>query len=620
MASGDVVLPLALYSLLSAVLSPNLARQLGTLSPADQLPIPSDMNGTVWFYWWLERAWSRGHPFLVSDATCAPAGELLGLNFPSRIDAWLALPFFAWFPLPTSLNLFVLALPVLNAWAGYLFLRTLTSRRLVALAAGSTIGFNAYSNAEVTAGRPVTALFIAAPLFVGAWYRAVGAEPAMRPRRPTAGPHPALWGVASGAAAALALHQYAPLLIGAGLIAVLILLTGQAGLRRVLVATSAAATTGALLGLSYVHEVVVLRTQTPRSIGPETLWRLSPTWNPSRWLEIATHATPPAGNPLPPGDGGAPWWSGVQTESLPWDALWTPGWSSDMRVAWVAPSLIACWVVLGLVGGRRGRGWLALAVLFWLVTLGPNLSSSTVVHDVQYIELGGQLIPMPTALLLTMVPGLASWFKPYRMFVYVLIAGAAAWVCGIERLASNQPGRRGVAVEWIGVALAGWALFATARAGGTEPRLFPWRVPTFLEDLASDRADYVIAEVPAGGGHAYGLHQAVHGKRRSEPLHDISMADLGSSPPECLATPLSAALWRVGDPRYSAAVADGLGPEAQHDAADSGVRYVFFYPEVWRDGPRGAGRSATLAIAQLDAALGEPVYTSQSLIAWTVAN
>ena len=68
----DVIAPIYLLIRLVMALHPTLVAHLDTRLGAPTLLNPSDSNGTIWFFWWFEQAWSAGKDLLYPDVVCAP--------------------------------------------------------------------------------------------------------------------------------------------------------------------------------------------------------------------------------------------------------------------------------------------------------------------------------------------------------------------------------------------------------------------------------------------------------------------------------------------------------------------------------------------------------------------
>ena len=75
----DALLSLSVLGAIAAWLAPRASlhtRLIGGGPPVT----PSDINGTLWFYWWAQRALERGQDLIHPDVICAPTGQSLGSN------------------------------------------------------------------------------------------------------------------------------------------------------------------------------------------------------------------------------------------------------------------------------------------------------------------------------------------------------------------------------------------------------------------------------------------------------------------------------------------------------------------------------------------------------------
>ena len=106
---------------------------------------PSDVNGTMWFYWWVTQAQSRGVEQTTPDVICAPTGQSLGSNFPQHVDALMASPLMSSLPTPMAFNLFVCLIPVLGGLSAFAAARWLKVGWGGAMMVALLFGFNSLS-------------------------------------------------------------------------------------------------------------------------------------------------------------------------------------------------------------------------------------------------------------------------------------------------------------------------------------------------------------------------------------------------------------------------------------------------------------------------------------------
>ena len=114
----DALMPLAVLMGVSiAVMGEGWTRMHSVIIGGGNPTTPSDVNGTLWFYWWVTQSMERGIDLLRPDVICAPTGQSLGSNFPQHIDALMAAPFLNHLPFPAAFNTFVVLIPVLGGIA-----------------------------------------------------------------------------------------------------------------------------------------------------------------------------------------------------------------------------------------------------------------------------------------------------------------------------------------------------------------------------------------------------------------------------------------------------------------------------------------------------------------------
>lgn len=513
-----------------------------------------DPNGQAWFYWWLQRAVETGADLENPDVVCAPDGIALGHNFATRVDAWLALPFFAEMPFPASFNAAALAVPACNTALAWIGLRAAKAPAPVALLAAALIGFSEYALFEVGLGHNANALVGPAVLLLGAWSAVAEGR----------------WGWAPVAAAAAAVTfagypPYAVVIAPVGALLLLGELVGGRG-RRVRILLSAMVTAAAAGIAAFAH----LRALQERGYA-ETEVGLT-----AHRLEM------------------------LMRDSLPWRWLWESGTGFNDPHVWTAPAL---WMgaALALLGGWRGRAWLAAGVAFWVLALGVVVLDAPAVPT----RVEGKMLGLPLRWLVDVVPPLVN-VRPYRFAP--LVAAAAALALGAfarwgweGRERSGWPRVVAWAPTLLATALAAHGLRA-ALADHMSMWLQPWRLPPAVQWLADTPGDFAIIELPAGLGHAYGALQPVHGKRRSEGHHDVSMdaRRRTDAPTDCYTTALVRGLWSLerGVP-YRPTEAELAEAEAD------GFRYVVVYGSLYTNEPGAAG--LTRPHPALREMFGEPV-------------
>ena len=423
----DVALPLLVLGALLTQIIPYFTMYLDDWAVILAEISPSDGNGTLWFWWWVHTALTQGRDLLQPDVVCAPGVDPLGTNFPNRIDALFAFPFLHFLKPPVSLNLAILSMIFAAAWTGFLFLRMEGRRWPVALAGGLLFGANVYSFSEIEGGRPVTALVAELPLFLAA-LRQIGRSP-----------RPWIWGLAAGAVAALTVHHYIPFALFLGLIGLpiglLCLWRPAASRLRVLGAAGLMLVSALWLSLPYFHEVLVVRkagpasalaTWTPRA--PAAIWEAR-FYQDLYDLSAQFRQRPPPGRPFREAI------SMVQGESMPWFYLWHVAPGEVGHRTFIPRTTLAAGLLLCLLGGRAGIGWLVAAFGVYLITLGPYASEVVQVGYARTLKLGGGDVALPLAWLLRWAPSVEAFLRPYRAFPLLVLCLAAGGTAGIDRVA-----------------------------------------------------------------------------------------------------------------------------------------------------------------------------------------
>ncbi len=489
-----------------------------------------DAQGEAWFYWWLHRAVTTGVPIDRPDVVCAPGGIGLGNNFGTRVDAWMAYPFFERWTFPESFNLAVLSIPVVNAWLAWLGLRLAGAAAPVAVLGGSVLGVSAYVLDEISEGRSANAL-------VGFAVALVGSMVAVRRGRLAAVP------VAAGAAA-LTVLAYPPFaLLVAPVVGGLILSAGwaPAGERR-----------WARIGVAIVSAVALA-----------TAWAYADALSAAGF----SRTTPVDGQE----------WQRLARDSLPWSWPWleavrTGPLAFEAHETWFSPWLAAGAVAaLGLAGRERrwsALGWIAAGVWSWFATLGAFVLTRSGDADV-LVRHDGAPLALPLRYALDVAPTLTQ-IRPYRFAPFVAVCLVFTMTAASRRSAWRSALVAGV---------LGWALVQADRTGRLVVTWQPWKVPASVERVAAMPGRFAILELPAGGGHAFGAMQAYHQKDRSESHHDhdARIRAGGDAPRDCYTDPFARALWTLDQGKPAP---DDL-PALAQASAEAGFRYLVVYREAY---------------------------------------
>ena len=581
----DAVLSISVLSAVAAWLAPRAS--LHTRLIGGGVPVtPSDINGTLWFYWWAEQALSGRKDLLNPDVICAPTGQSLGSNFPQHVDAHLAGPLLANLPFPYSYNLFVLAVPVLGGLGAFAAMRMLKLDRWLSLMVAVLYGFNALSIHELANGKPASALVVATPIVMAAWLRCLQAP----------GRQFWPWLIVCGFAGALAIQAYVlyAMLIaffaaGAGL---LHLWRPAPGIPRRRVLWAVLLVTGLSVALSGGYLKRLLGERRPMPEHAQSMRLDSPAVLRAQ----------------------------AESLHLAYPLLEDPDEDKPRRSAFPG-ALTVAGVLLLPVAGWRYRRWMGAAVGFFLLSLGP-MAAWSVRPEVEWLTLFDRAIPLPTALLFEVFPFAIQFFHPGRVLPVVVLCLGTAVAVGIHGLRGRLP-------AWAGPALAvlitaGGMTQVHAQGGLTLPHT-AHQVNPFIAQLAAEDGDFSIIEFPVGRGHATAPAQLIHGRARSESHHDgIAGLQQGLPPEDCLQLPMLQALWDLsrGDapaPTGPRPVQPDMSAQAIAQAHAAGFRYLV----AWRPGfdvlnQAGINVDREVSLRQLRRILGPPVYRDETIEAWAI--
>lgn len=633
-AVADLGIPAAGYAALAVIYNEVLVRHIDRLLATSRITLmPNDLNGTLWLYWWVHRALGSDAAVQRPDVLCWPEGEALGTNFPNVIDALLAAPFVALYGIPAGFNAFLLAIPALGALAGYLCLRTLTRHRALAWCAGAFLGFNAYTIFEIRMGRPATALLITLPLFVAAWTLALR----------TRGRRGWIWVAVAGLLAALATYHYIPFAIWLGLFALLTAAGRTAfparGLAR-LRAPLALATVGVLcLVISFPY---LLRT---RSIQLRSEDNTPGAWSGeqsaaedglgaglrSLWQDLRQPARPgPTGPPGRDED-----LERLQRTAMPYDYLWRERGQYDRELELPVPwLLLALTLVAGLAGGRRARGWLFCALLFWTFTLGPHVSAQAG-NELAPVRIGDGQLATPMLLLAKTVPLAGHFLWPFRAVPMMLLCLTGTLVVAVDVTVGRLRGAPGTprppirrALPWVLMAISLLALAlgldVNRRQGLLTLDYTDWRPHPFLSYLAEQDGDLQVIDLPLGLGEGTALQQVIHGQPRPEVIRGELIRNSQSAPTAfetCLDAPFLQALWYLGRDGSTAerARANGLTRQAALETAGGRTTFVLIHVAAFDELRREQLFVNPRRVAsELEVLLGPPMVDDAELIAFQI--
>jgi len=629
----DLLVPAAGFAALAALYNEMLVRHGDRLLATSRVTLmPNDLNGTLWLYWWVHRALGGDASVQHPDVMCWPDGEALGTNFPNVIDALLAAPFVGLWGIPAGFNIFLLTIPALGALAAYLWLRTLTGQRALAWCGAAFLGFNAYTIFEIRMGRPATALLITLPLFAAAWTMA------LRTRGRTGW----IWIGVAGLCAALATVHYIPFGIWLGLFALLTAAgrtafpTRGISRRRAPLALGIVGLLCLLLTLPYLQRTrsVQLRSsdQAPSSAwtgqpGGQGGGGLGQLWRDLRGQPKTTDRTDPRRKDES--------MDRLQRNALPWDYLWRERAQYDRELELPVPTLLLLLTLAaGLAAGRRGRGWLFCALLFWSLTLGPHLSQQAG-EELVPIKVGVGPVATPMYWLARAVPLAGHFLWPFRATPMMLLCLTGTLVVAVDtvtrRLRGGEPARawwirRMIPAALLLAALGAlvWGLDTNRRQGLLALDYTDWRPHPFLTQLAGAGEGTVVIDLPLGLGEGTGLQQVIHGQPRPEGIRGELIRNSQDDPSAfatCLDDPFLQALWYAGREGQAAdrARAAGLSLAAAREMARGHTVYVLIHAGAFGELHRerlfvDPGKVAR----ELETVLGPPVVEDGALIAFEI--
>ncbi len=210
---------------------------------------------------------------------------------------------------------------------------------------------------------------------------------------------------------------------------------------------------------------------------------------------------------------------------------------SDVNTVFVGFATLALAVLGAVVAGRRGRAWLAIALVAFVLALGPLLQiNGQSLYDLDGLQI---TVPLPY-ILLHYIPFVKGFRAPNRFSLVLLQALAvlagygAAWllvrVAGARRLRADQieqadPPRFKVhsartPLAWVlAILLAAAILFEHL---AVPMPLTDARVPAPYQELAGEAGDWTLMQLPMGWRNGFGVfgaedtrvewYQATHGQ------------------------------------------------------------------------------------------------------------
>jgi 4-amino-4-deoxy-L-arabinose transferase-like glycosyltransferase len=418
----------------------------------------------AWEMWWLNRALQTGSPPYHFSTLYAPDGATLYIHSLNPIEIVLALPVQWLFGVIPAYNFAAWLALILTAFGGYLLGRDVTGSRLAGFIAGLVVGFAPHQFAHLLGHLDVVSIQF---FVLGVWclYRAI--HSAGRPALVWS-----LWSAACLSASALT-HPYS--LISA-IIAMLLMGTyyslrkRDAGKRWLSLAKTALSL---LVGLAVVSPFLFAMFR--QVAGPDAPRRREITEDSVRSeikyysADLLAHFIPSPFHPL---------WGGASRQAL-------EPMQGGLSEKVVFPGYAV--MVLALVGAissstrRKARPWWLLALLGFVISLGPSL-------HIGGVDTG---LTLPADLLYSL-PGTFLVRVPARFNILVMLGLAVCAALGAQALLRHPR-----VASWRPYSLAALPLLIGLEFFTAPYRTSPFEVEAWWDRVAVDRSAYsAVLEVP----------------------------------------------------------------------------------------------------------------------------
>jgi len=472
---------IGLYVILTIAMTWPLVRRLNTHLPGHG----DDLLVRYWNRWWIKRKLAQGGDLFYTDMIFYPTGvNLLYHNIAwANIALWLPLePLVGGivaFNLIYLLNLFLCAIGM------YALARYLTRSTAAALAAGLVYAFWPYRLFEIDHSNLIAVQWL--PLFLLCSIRVVREERKFR--------HATL------AALFLVLTGYTrwQLLVFAAIVSAvygLYSLTFERRLWNPRVILAFVVMGAVSLALMAPALYPLVRAQLTRQ-HPEDLFVPSLI---SKQTDLLAYVVPPHNHPL---DG--------LFKGLVYAKSYTRAWYSNAYLGYLVIPLL----ILGALKARRMRWfWVGLALVAWLLALGPSLRLN------KHIYAG---IPLPQVLVKDFLP-IKIMREERRFNILLALPVAALTAYGITflrdqvRALAKKPLRlllgRKVLARCMPILFAGLMLLMCLDYLQIPMRTFKVEISPFYYSLAKEPKDLALLNLPTGRDRSpyYMLCQTVHGK------------------------------------------------------------------------------------------------------------
>ncbi|MCS6845934.1 MAG: hypothetical protein NZ528_16690 [Caldilineales bacterium] len=201
---------------------------------------------------------------------------------------------------------------------------------------------------------------------------------------------------------------------------------------------------------------------------------------------------------------------------------------NDVNTLFLGYATAALAVLGAVVGGRRARGWAALALLTLVLALGPLLT----INGRSTFDLDGLPVTVPLPyIVFHYLPLLQGFRAPNRFSIVVMLAlavlaaYAAAWLLSLLAGQRQQPGEalsgrfRQIGAGALSALLIGLVLFEHL---AVPMPLTDARVPAVYRQIAQQPGEFALLQLPMGWRNGFGVlgsedtrvqwYQSVHGR------------------------------------------------------------------------------------------------------------
>lgn len=119
----------------------------------DELNVSPDIEGTLWFHWWVKHAILTHQNKYFCDLIYYPVGRNLLMLFKNALDCFLAFPFYCLFGFPAYYNVLCMLVMAFNGLAVFLLARHFVKHNGIAFLTGFLVTFCHFVLFEMQNGR-----------------------------------------------------------------------------------------------------------------------------------------------------------------------------------------------------------------------------------------------------------------------------------------------------------------------------------------------------------------------------------------------------------------------------------------------------------------------------------